>query len=457
MTTIEKINAIMCWDAYQGEQPPDVFVRNNGNMNCIPNVDAVDIVYSGGLQRWAEQQRPETKEELYSIIIKAINRTIADPVFNDRNRVNVYPPLGNFFYYCQRLDRSGKTAKEAEAISDYVWNTVIARRNLKERTELMFSDKPDKEKFNAAKKRVQEIWGFSDKDVDGIRYFVCQTKAKKLNPSLNKAIYLWGKEKQTGKTSVARAIVTILNGDIFNNFGKYESTLNNEMQYNDHDIPAAALYNAVLLDEAMPKDSRKSYGLIKQVMTSDVCKYNQKFGAITRIPAKRYYFCTSNDDISDFIQDESERRFYAIKMSNTPKQISFDEIYNIWREFCVNAEPEEDWQRWYNSFDYVAGLATKDTNEVIDEIILKREDIFPTLAGKPYVTSKSVADRIFKNEPTKDQKAAVRSAMEKLFQSCRSESNPSYYSISDCRQRANEIAERFSEIKQSKDDGDFPF
>ena len=319
----------MCWDTYDGETPEDVFSRNSGNINCIPNVDAVDIVYSGGLQRWAEQQRPETKEELYSIIVKAINRTIADPVFNDRNRVNVYPPLGNFFFYCQRLDRTGKAAKEAESVSDYTWNTVIAKRNLKERVDKMYSEKPEKEKFENAKNRVKQIWKFSDKDIDAIRYFVCQTKVKKINPSMNKSIYLWGTEKQTGKTSVARPIVTILNGDEFDNFGKYESTLNNEMQYNDHDIPAAALYNAVLLDEAMPKDSRKSYGLIKQVLTSDTCKYNQKFGAITRIPAKRFYFCTSNDDIGDFVQDASERRFYAIKMDKVAEQISVEEIYII--------------------------------------------------------------------------------------------------------------------------------
>ena len=429
-------------------------------MNCIPNTDAIDIVYSGGLQRWAEQQRPETKEELYTIILRAINRTISDPVFNDRNRVNVYPALGNFFFYCQRLDRTGKAAKEAESISDYVWNTVIAKRNLKERVDKMFSEKPDKAKFENAKNRVKQIWKFSDKDIDAIRYFVCQTKEKKLNPSMNKSIYLWGTTKQTGKTSIARAIVTILNGDVFDNFGKYESTLNNEMQYNDHDIPAAALYNAVLLDEAMPKDSRKSYGLIKQVLTSDVCKYNQKYGAITRIPAKRYYFCTSNDDIGDFVQDASERRFYAIKMDSVPEQISFEEIYNVWKEFCINAEPERNWQIWYNSFSFVDGMATKDMHEVINEIIIKRDDLFMTMSGKPYITSKSVADRIFKNEPTKEQKTAVRSAMENLFGAYRNKSNTSLYSISECRQKANEIAEAIvsNNVDNNDDgDGDFPF
>ena len=273
---------------------------------------------------------------------------------------------------------------------------------------------------------------------------------------MNKSIYLWGTEKQTGKTSVARATVTILNGDEFDNFGKYESTLNNEMQYNDHDIPAAALYNAVLLDEAMPKDSRKSYGLIKQVLTSDTCKYNQKFGAITRIPAKRFYFCTSNDDIGDFVQDASERRFYAIKMDKVPEQISFDEIYNVWKEFCIHAEPERDWQQWYNSFEYVDGLATKDMHEVINEIILRRDELFSAALGRTYITPKMVADKLFKNEPTKDQKTAVRSAMEKMFISARSESNTSYYLVNECRYKAAEIAEKSTDKVVDKND-DFPF
>ena len=32
--------------------------------------------------------------------------------------------------------------------------------------------------------------------------------------------------------------------------------------------------------------------------------------------------------------------FYAIRMVKKPRQLSFDDIYQTWLDFCINAEPE---------------------------------------------------------------------------------------------------------------------
>ena len=85
------------------------------------------------------------------------------------------------------------------------------------------------------------------------------------------------------------------------------------------------------------------------------------------------------------------------------------------------------------------GLATKDRNEVRDEILLNYERIFHTDNGT-YITVKKVASSICKNEPTREQKKSVSAAMKEMFSSCRMESNTAYYSISMCRQRALSIA-----------------
>ena len=438
MTDYQKIIDVMCWEVYEGETPEQAFTREARNNTPPPN-EVIDIVHAGGLQKWAESLNVNSEKELYDRIIGAMRKTVSDPIFNDRQRVNNFPPFANFFISCRSIDRNGKTASEAEKISEYVWNTVICRRNLAVNVARMFTNQPDHEKFKTACNRISDIWGFNFKEIDAIRYFVCQTRHTKHNPSLNKSIYLWGKEKQTGKTTIARAIVTILNGDKFDNFGNYESTLHSEMQYNDHDIPASAFCNAVLLDEAMPKDSRKSYGLIKQVLTSDMCKYNQKFGSITRIPCKRYYFCTSNDDIEDFIQDATERRFFAINVERKPEQISFDEIYQIWFDFCTNAVPEDDWQIWYNSFDFVDGLAMKDMNEIKNEIILRKNELFSTLQGAgTYFTIKQLASQLFKNEPTREQKKSVAYAVTEMFSDCKCKSNKALFSKSMCYEKLQE-------------------
>lgn len=458
----KKIAEIMFWTPAKGESYEKLFSRMGKSVFDLPHHEIVDIVHAGGLQKWAETLRVDSQKELYERLITAMKRTIVDPAFQDKKKMEEFPPLTNFYYLAQTLDRRGKQHSEAESISEVTWDTILARKFLDERVAKMFGEAPDKDKFKEASEKAKGIWGFSDKDIDALRYFVCQSRHENHNPSMNKSIYLWGHEKQTGKTTIARAIVTILNGDKFDNFGRYESSLKAELQYNDHELPLSAYCNAVLLDEAMPKDTSKTYGQMKQALTSNTSRYNQKYKAIKTIPVKRYYFCTSNEPATDFIQDKNERRFYVIEMNKKPKQISFKEIYNIWKDFCINAEPEDDWQEWYNSFDFADGAGTRDMNEVINELILRREEFFPD--GKTYVTPVQIARLIYKNEPSISQKQAVRSAMEEIFNDFRVASNPSNYRTSDCYSKALELYNELSfedresgKIIEKEVENDLPF
>ena len=437
MTDFKKIVDVMCWETFDDETPEQVFARNGNFLNSLPSSTVVDIVHAGGILKWAESQNVKSKKQLYDKIIFAARRTISDPVFQDKKRIDTFPPFANFFFYCQKIDRNGKLAQTAEDISDAAWLTVC-RRNLAENLNKMFSVAPDKQRFEAVKAKIMQIWDFTEKDVDAIRYFVCQTRHENHNPSLNKSLYFWGHEKQTGKTTIARALITILNGDEFDNFGTYESNFGKEMQFNDHDLPLSALYNAVLMDEAMPKDSRKSYGTFKQVLTSNSCYYNQKFMSIKHISCKRFYIFTSNTDVSEYIQDEKERRLYPKDFVKKPDFLTFDEIYKIWLEFAVNCEPEDDWKKWYDSFELVNGIEHINIKEVISELILNKESIFGSLQGT-YTTVKRVASSIFKNEPNPDQRRIVTKAMERIFKGCKPDSNDSYYSIPKCRERLSEM------------------
>lgn len=437
MIDFKKINEVMCWDEYDGETDEDVFVRNGNHQNNLPSAEIIDIVYYGGLQKWAESLHVDSQEKLYKRILKAIRRTLSDPVFRDRKRMGSFPPFDNFFYYCQKIDRNGKIDNESHGISEVAWNGVICKRNIKENTDKIFLQ-PDKEKYLTAVKRIKSVYKYSDKDIEALRYFVCQTRHENHNPSMNKCIYHWGDDKQTGKTTVAKTIVTILNGDSLSNAGHYFSTLSRELQYNKHDVPKAALFNAVILDEAMPKDSRKSYGAVKSMLTNNSCDFDPKFKQVITLPCKRFYYFTSNDDVADYIQDAKERRLIAIHSTHMPTQMSFEDIYSLWFDFCTNCEPESNWQKWYDSFDFVDGLATKDLEEALAEIKLQGNTLFSINEGT-YTTIKKVADKLFKNEPTREQKKTVSEAMEKLFSDCRLESNKSYFVLSECRRKLNEI------------------
>ena len=439
MTDYQKICDVMCWDVFDGETPEQTFVRESRNSTPPPDI-VVDIVEAGGLDIWAKKQRVKSQAELYNLITKAIRRTIADPVFNDRQRVNNFPPFANFFYYCQRIDRNGKTANEAEGIASTAWYGTICRRNTSENLQRLFNVAPNKERFREVANQIRDIWGFTEKEIDALRYFVCQTRVENHNPSLNKSIYFWGKMKGTGKSTVGRAIITILNGDVWANHGVYESTLNKEMGYSDHDLPLAALYNCVFLDETVPKDSRKSYNGVKRMLTSNSFNYNPKYRQVVTIPCKRIYIFTSNDDISEFIQDESERRFVSIEISKAPKQLTFEQIYDIWKDFAINCEPEEDWKSWYDSFDLVKGLEALNIEEVKNEIRLRKDELFSTInyAGS-YFTIKSLANSLFKNEPTKDQIKSVRGAVQDWFEGCKPTKNKANYSKTLCRERLEKI------------------
>ena len=90
-----------------------------------------------------------------------------------------------------------------------------------------------------------------------------------------------------------------------------------------------------------------------------------------------------------------------------------------------------------------------DLNSVINEIIMNKEYLFGG-NNKTYTTEKKIAEYLYKNKPTMDQKNLVRQAMRELFNDCRMKSNKSYYTIIGCRDKLNSI-EELSELNTNKE------
>lgn len=413
----KKITEIMCWKIPEGMTPEQVFNFEVNNPAAIPHPSIIDVAHAGDLKAWARMQDCNSEKELIEKIKRVMRLAINAPQFADKKTRDIFPPLYNFHLYCQRVDRSGKLNEEAEAIAEMAWNGVLAVKRLEERTAKMFSEPPVAAKYEAAAARLKEIWGFSTDDIEAFRYFVCQSRHQNHNPSLNKSLYLYSNEKRTGKTSVARALVSVLNGELtMDAAGAYESTLATEMQYNDHALPLCAQSNAVLLDEMLPKDSKKAYGQIKSMLTSNTCHFNPKYQRVVTLPAKRFYIFTSNDELSDFIQDDKERRFIPILMDRLPSQITMEEIYNVWRDFATNCSPEENWQLWYNSFAEVDGLLTKEKDYYKtaikgDEVLLSK---IKGLSGY-HVGPPLFNNHLLVGKQTREERKAILSAMIELF------------------------------------------
>ena len=419
----KKLCEIMLWQSYKGEDFESTFLRQDIKAHQLPAAILIDVVYDNGLEGWAKTTRFETIDKLNNEIVSIFKIAIIDKINNDKKLQELFPPIHNFCIYATRTDRSGKIRSEALKIAEAAWWGEIAQAMLKEKTSKIFNIKPDKEKYLKISDKIKAIWNFSDIEIDAIRYFVCQTRNPERNPSLNKSLYLWSNKKRTGKTTVARSIAAVLNGETsIKGAGKFESTFNKELQLNDHDLPYAAQFNCVILDEAMPKDSRKSYGRVKSMLTSDTCSFNQKYGRITSIKVQRSYIFTSNDDITELIQDDSERRLIEIRMGQIPTQMSFTDIYTIWREFCQNCTTESDLQEWYNTFEDVQGIQRKDISYFQTEIVSNSE-LFFAINNKPdySLTLKFFEDILIKGKSTRDERNVIQKALIELF------GEPKYY------------------------------
>jgi len=283
----------------------------------------------------------------------------------------------------------------------------------------MFNVKPDETIYNEIVSKIKLIWGYSDDEIDALRYFVCQVKdaGKTINPSQNKQIYFWSREKETGKTSIARAIVSVLNGEAFANNSKFESSLGRELQFNNHDFPMAAIYNAVILDEAMPNDSSKVYGQLKKTLTSSGCDFNPKYNSIIHMECHRNYFFTSNNCISEYIKDDSDRRFIIVEPKIKPKQISFTEIFETWKLFCQHASPRMKWAEWYRQFDFIEGQQTKNIEET-KQNILSNSNIIPDLQNQSiYSVSVGYFNKLLTNTqtPSTELRKVIKLACIELF------------------------------------------
>jgi len=448
MTIFEKLCYIADWEVIG--TPEETFQRECGNLRAIPDEEIVDVVFAGGIVPYCLTKSFNSQAEVKNFILKIFKKTMNSPALNDKKIVKTFPLFETFYLNVRYLYSHGKADDEANKRSEQIWFGSLMEKNRKEKLKKLFSVQSDETIFNETVKKIKQIWQFTDKDIDAFRYFVCQVKNEDLNPSLNKCLYLWSKKKETGKTSIARAIISVLNGEEnVNNISLYESNISKELQFYEHDLPVAAYSNAVLLDEAMPNDTKKIYGQLKSVITSRGCKYNPKFNSVIHLDCRRNYLFTSNEDISEFIKDDSDRRFIVINNENKPEYLTFDEIFNIWKLFCIHATPRMNFPEWYSEFDFIEGIQTKDKSEIISSIVNNASIVNELENSQAYQISIGYFYRKLSNSdiPQRDVKKIIRLACEELFGN---------YFVPSCWKRTD-ILKKIKEFNKSLINDSDPF
>ena len=237
--------------------------------------------------------------------------------------------------------------KFCDITSMAVWTRFFAPKIRAAKIAAAFAATPDAGRFAAAAAQVREVYGLTAAEIEKLRFFACQVKAGDDFPkSLRRMLYLWGTTKKTGKTTTAEIIAALLNGDERRGENIYTTSLSREMQMDSYAVPLITTCRCCVMDEAFYKDMRKTYSKFKQMMTTTDGTARLPYGQTFGWHGLPNYVATSNDGLKAFIEDYGDRRFLAVHFAKPPRQMTEEQLTDLWREFIVNAAPASDWQTW---------------------------------------------------------------------------------------------------------------
>lgn len=237
---------------------------------------------------------------------------------------------------------------------------------------------PDAKKYAQIQQELQRIYHFSNDDLKKLELFIAQVKIGRDFPdSLRRMLYLYSEKKKTGKTTFARILAEVLNGyECYQDSSEFNSSLSVEMQIANYAVPKVATYSVVILDECFYADMAKTYNKFKEIITSRDGEGRLPYGQPFKWEGVRNYIATSNDNLQNFINDWSDRRFYNIEFRE-PEQVSEYNLFKMISDYVRNV-PTDHWREDLNAmFELleVEGAKTLSTNEYAIEM---QQDVFAT-------------------------------------------------------------------------------
>ncbi len=276
-----------------------------------------------------------------------------------------------------------KYDRYANSIAEELWYGSYARLRLEKRQAAYFPNTPpNNEVFCQTKATLQQMYCLSDIDMAKITYFVQQVRAGNTFPaSLRRMLYIWGKQKKTGKTTVAETLIAILNADVVKNIQSYSSLLSKELQIATFVVPLIAYCNAVLLDECFYSDMGKTYDTFKRRITQNGGSARLVFGHEFQWEGCPNYIATSNTPLRKFIKDWDDRRFLAVEFKSAPSvQADEEQIYNLWQAFVFNVPQVQDWYAATAAIENVAfEVGEREERAQEFEIELRKSDFLTTI------------------------------------------------------------------------------
>ena len=377
-------------------------------------------------------------EELADAMSVAWYVVATDKWLNSKATQMTIPGAAILLARAKRIMTGANVGRTIMAAAEAMWMRHFEFENLKKRRNAVLSVERDAKVFQYAERRVRAVYGFGDAEMEHLRYFVCQARKDDADPALNRSLYIYSKEKMTGKTTVARAIAGILNGAgcWSECSGDFFSDIPCELQFGTFERPKATRYACVVMDEAFAgKSTAKYYGKFKTAMTSDKCQVEVKFGGKYDVRCRRNYIFTSNNDISSVVADESERRMCVLSMRK-PEAMSYDDIYALWRDYIVNATEDPDTAEWYRrTMPAVKGEAGVQSDDIVSALLgdEMRQRVTQAQQAGLYQLAypKFFTDWLSQSYDVRKLSGLIKEAVVAAYGEPKSSGNRKYYNISD--------------------------
>lgn len=320
------------------------------------NAEMQDISLSKWLYEFDDFKVSADIERAIRVFIKAV----VNDQFLTRKAIRDDSALYNGVYtrYRAIYNNAAKWESYPKVTALEVWHGGYTDKLRTQRTAAMFAVKPVTALFNEAKNQIKEIYNLSDNDINKLHYYVEQVKAGASMPnSLRRMLYIWGETKMTGKTTSANWIVSTLNGyNDTSNIADMSSDLSTELSIGDKfKMPRISMHNCVLMDECFYSDMSKVYASFKKWLTSSDGHMRLPYGQEFVWHGQPNYVATSNEPLRKFIKDWGDRRYLSIEFASKPtKQLSIDEVGDLWRQFIINSERTQDWYSWAKDIEICA-------------------------------------------------------------------------------------------------------
>lgn len=416
------------------------------------------------VEKMMEELEFSSSEELAQAMQVAWYIIATDKYLNAKTTQLTIPGAAILLARAKKIMTGANVGRTITAAAETMWMRFFEGENLKKRRNAVLSAERDEKVYRTALNRIRSVYGFSGTETEHLRYFVCQARKDDADPALNRALYICSKEKMTGKTTVARAIAGILNGAGCwkECSGDFFSDIPCELQFGTFERPKATRYACVVMDEAFAgKSTAKYYGKFKTAMTSDKCQVEVKFGGKYDVRCRRNYIFTSNNDISSVVADESERRMCVIGMKR-PEAMDYDAIYQLWRDYIVNAPDEEDTAEWYRrTMPSVKGEAGVQSDDIVSALLgdEMRQRITQAQQAGLYQLAypKFFTDWLAQSYDVRKLSGLIKEAVVTAYGQPKESGNRKYYNISDLLSLINGGLVEQSTVLEPMDDDGLPY